>query len=65
MATFAIKYNPRNIVVTKMLDAVIHMKGVEKIYPDDELSPEEIMQVEKSLNSGFSTMNELREILRR
>jgi len=65
MATFAIKYNPRNIVVTKMLDAVIHMKGVEKIYPDDELSPEEIMQVEKSLNSGFSTMDELREILRR
>jgi len=65
MATFAIKYNPRNIAVEKILDAVVHMKGVEKIYPDDELSPEEVIQVEKSLNSGFSTMAELREILRR
>jgi len=65
MTTFAIRYNPRNIAVTKMLDAVMHMKGVEQIYPDDELSPEEMMQVEKSLNSGLSTMNELREILRK
>jgi hypothetical protein len=65
MATFAIKYNPKNIAVTKILDAVMHLKGVEKIYPEDELSPEEMAQVEKSLNSGFSTMDELREILRR
>ena len=65
METFAIRYNPRNIVVTKMLDAIIHIKGVKKIYLDDELSPEEIKQVEKSLDSGFSTMEELREILRK
>ena len=53
METFAIRYNPKNIAVSKMLDAIIHMKGVEKIYPDDELSPEEMKQVEKSLNSGL------------
>jgi hypothetical protein len=29
------------------------------------LSEEELKQVEKSLNSGFSTMDELREILRK
>ena len=65
METFAIKYNPRNIALTKMLDAITLMKGVKKIYPEDELSPEEMMQAEKSLNSGFSTMDELREILRK
>ena len=65
METFAIRYNPRNIALTKMLDAVIHMKGVEKIHLDDELSPEEMKQVEKSLNSGFSTMEELRKIIRK
>jgi len=35
------------------------------VYPEDELSPEEMEQVEKSLNSGLSTMEELREILRK
>ena len=40
------------------------MKGVKKIYPENELSPEEIKQVEKSLSSGLSTMGELREILK-
>ena len=64
METFAIKYNPKNIAVKKMLDAITLMKGVKKIYPEDELSPEEMMQVEISLHSGFSTMEELREILR-
>jgi hypothetical protein len=65
MATIAIKYNTRNIAVTKILDAVKHMKGVEIIFPDNELSPKEIKEVEKSLNSGFSTMEELRSILRK
>ena len=64
METVTIKYNPRNIAVTKMLDAIVLMKGVKKIYPEDELSPEEVKQVEKSLNSGLSTMVELREILK-
>ena len=63
METVTIKYNPRNIAVTKMLDAIVLMKGVKKIYPEDELSPEEVKQVEKSLNSGLSSMVELREIL--
>ena len=65
MQTFAIKYNPRNIAVTKLLEAIVHMNGVEKIYPDDELSPEEMKLVEKSLQSGFSTMDDLRKILRK
>jgi hypothetical protein len=65
METFAIRYNPRNVVITKLIDAISHVRGVERIYPDDELSLEEMVQVEKSLNSGFSTMDELREILRK
>ena len=65
METFAIKYNPSNMVLTKILDAITHMKGVKKIYPEDELTPEEMTQVEKSLKSGLSTMDELREILRK
>ena len=65
METVAIRYNPRNRAVTKALNEVMYMKGVERIYPEDELSPEEMMQVEISLNSGFSTMDELREILRK
>ena len=65
MATLTLKYNAKNVAVTKMLDAVMCMKGVERIYSDDELSPEEMKEVEKSLNSGFSTMEELRDILRK
>ena len=65
MATLTIKYNARNVAVAKILDAVMCMKGVEKIYSDDELSPEEIKEVEKSLNSGFSTIEELKTILRK
>jgi len=65
MATLKIKYNTRNIAVTKILDAVMCMKGVERVYSEDELSPEEMKVVEKSLNSGFSTMEELRNILRK
>ena len=65
METLTLRYNSQNVVVTKLLDAIMHIKGVERIYPDDELSPEEMEQVEKSLNSGFSTMDELREILRK
>ena len=53
MATLTIKYNARNLAVTKMLDAVMQMKGVERVYPDNELSPEEMKEVEKSLNSGI------------
>jgi len=29
-----------------MLNAVTNMKGVERIYPEDELSPEEIIEEE-------------------
>ena len=65
MATVTLKYNARNIAVTKMLDAITHMKGIKKIYPEDELSMEEMKEVEASLNSGFSTMEELRKILRK
>jgi hypothetical protein len=53
MATVTLKYNARNIVVTKMLDAIMHMKEIEKIYPDNELSIEEMKEIEKSLNSGI------------
>ena len=53
MAIVTLKYNVRNIAVTKMLDAIMHMKGIKKVYPADELSPEEMKEIEKSLNSGI------------
>ena len=53
MATITLKYNAKNIAVTKMLDAIGHMKGIKKIYPDDELSLEEMKEIETSLNSGI------------
>ena len=55
METFSIRYNPSNILVTKMLEALMHIKGVERVYPDDELSPEELQQAELSLNSEICT----------
>ena len=64
MEPLTIKYNRRNIAVTKMLEAVMNMKGVERVYPENELSPEEMKDVEKSLNSGLSTMEELRKYIK-
>jgi hypothetical protein len=65
MPTLTIKYNARNVAVTKILDAVMHMKGVKKVYTDDELSPEEMVAVEKSLNSGILyDIDKLQEKLR-
>ena len=47
MATLTLKYNPRNVAVTKMLNAVTRMKGVERIYPEDELTLKEMKLAEK------------------
>jgi len=65
METLTIKYNRRNIAVTKMLEAVMNMKGVERVYPENELSPEEMKDVEKSLNSGIcEDITSLREYIK-
>ena len=53
MATLTLKYNPRNRRISNLLDAVSQMKGIEVVYPDDELSPEEMKDVEMSLKSGI------------
>ena len=52
METFAIKYNPRNIAVSKILDAITHMKGVE-VLDKEVLTPEEMKEIEKSRKSGI------------
>jgi hypothetical protein len=36
-----------------LLEAVSQQKGIEVLYPDDELTPKELEEIESSLQSGF------------
>ncbi|MCL2041065.1 MAG: hypothetical protein FWG84_03375 [Bacteroidales bacterium] len=64
MATLAIKYNPKNMVVTKFLEALTLMKGVEML-ERETLTAEEMERVEMSRNSEIHTdIVQLKNILR-
>ena len=52
MATLTIKYNTKNQYLTKMLEAISQMQGVE-VLEEDILTPAEIKRVEKSRKSGI------------
>ena len=52
MATLTIKYNAKNQYLTKMLEAISQMQGVE-VLEEDILTPAEIKRVEKSRKSGI------------
>jgi len=53
METFAMKYNPQNVVITKLIEALSHMKGVEVLTKDEEFSLEELIEIEKARKSGI------------
>ena len=64
METFAIRYNPQNVVVTKLIEALSHMKGVEVLQPDDEFTFEDLMEIEKARKSGIcKDITKLEELL--
>ena len=52
MATVTIKYDPKNVIFTKILEAISHINGVE-ILEKEVLTPEEMGEIEKSRNSGI------------
>jgi len=63
MATLAIKYNPKNLVITKFLDALIHMSGVE-VLEEEMLTPSEMRRVRASRKSKrYTDIEHLKEIL--
>ena len=52
MDTLTIRYDKRNVGIAKLVEALTHMKGIS-VLSDDELTPEEMKQVEKSRKSGI------------
>jgi len=52
METFAIRYNPENVVITKLVEALSYIKGVEVLSPDDEFTPDELREIEIARKSG-------------
>ena len=52
METFAIKYNPENIVISKLIEALSYMKDVEVLSPDDEFTPDDLREIEIARKSG-------------
>jgi len=52
METFAIRYNPENIVITKLVEALSYMKDVEVLAPDDEFTPDDLREIEIARKSG-------------
>ena len=52
MATLTIRYNKRNVGISKLVEALTHIKGIT-VLSDDELSTEEMKQVEESRKSGI------------
>jgi hypothetical protein len=53
METFAIRYNPKNVVITKLVDAISHVRGVEVLQPDDEFTFDDLREIEEARQSGI------------
>jgi hypothetical protein len=64
METFAIRYNPKNMVITKFLEALSSMKEVEVLQFDDEFTREELKEIEKARESEIcKDITKLEELL--
>ena len=64
METFAIRYNPRNMVITKLLEALSYMKEVEVLQPNDEFTFEDLIEIEQARKSGMcKDITKLEELL--
>ena len=53
METFAIRYNSKNVVITKLLEALSHIRGVEVLQLDDEFTLKDLKEIEKARKSGI------------
>ena len=53
METFAIRYNPQNVVIAKLLEALSYMNDVEVLQADDEFTSEDLKEIEKARKSGI------------
>ena len=63
METLAIRYNPRNLAITKFLDALIHMSGVE-VLEEEVLTASEMKRVKASRKSKrYTDVEHLKKIL--
>jgi len=51
METFAIRYNPQNVVTTKLIEALKLLKGVEVLYPDEDFSIEDLVEIQEARKS--------------
>jgi len=52
METFAIRYNPDNVVITKLVEALSYMRGVEVLMPEDEFTSDDLKEIETARKSG-------------
>jgi len=52
METFAIRYNPSNMVITKLVEALSYMQDVEVLQADDEFTHEDLEEIEVARRSG-------------
>ena len=53
METFAIRYNPQNVVITKLIEALKLLNGVEVLHADEEFSIEDLVEIEEARKSGI------------
>jgi len=52
METFAIRYNPRNMVISKLVEALSYMKEVQVLQYDNEFTLNDLKEIEEARNSG-------------
>ncbi|MCL2041214.1 MAG: hypothetical protein FWG84_04130 [Bacteroidales bacterium] len=64
METFAIRYNPKNMVITKFLEALSGMRGVEVLQTENEFTLEDLQEIEKARKSDIcKDITKLEELL--
>jgi len=64
METFAIRYNPKNAVITKLIEALKLLNDVEVLYPDEEFSYEDLVEIEAARKSGIcKDISQLEDLL--
>ena len=54
METFAIRYNPQNVVITKLIEAIKLLNSVEVLHADEECTIEDLVEIEEARKSGLA-----------
>jgi hypothetical protein len=63
MCTVLVTYDPSNKVASSLMYVLSQTEGVE-IDDDAILTDDEIRRIEKSMNSGVASLDELKQFLR-